>query len=79
MRFCSELILRMAVLASAGRRRCQALKASPQDPAGAKRLAVSVVRADARTGRLVRTIEWVEPSAGESAKRMTTRPPVSGP
>jgi transglycosylase-like protein with SLT domain len=58
MRFCSETIVRMAFLASlisCGLTAESAVPTAPAGPAEAPR-AVSVVRTDARTGRLVRRI-----------------------
>ena len=53
MRFCSELVLRMAVLGALAGALASA-EVAPQDPVAQH--VVSVVRSDARTGRLVRSI-----------------------
>src|SRR5579862_2338719 len=65
MRFCSETIVRMAVLASMISCAVAAESVAPAVPAGpaeAPRV-VSVVRTDARTGRLVRVIVSSNPGA----------------
>ena len=53
MRFCSELVLRTAVLTALAGMVAKA-ETTPQDAAAPR--VVSVVRSDARTGRLVRSI-----------------------
>jgi soluble lytic murein transglycosylase-like protein len=64
MRFCLELSLRVVVLATSTLASLAAESVIPE-PAGAPRV-ISVVRADARTGRLVRSLKLeAEPAAAK--------------
>src|SRR5580693_7676510 len=68
MRFCSETIVRMAVLASMISCGLMAESAAPAAPAGPQETprVVSVVRTDVRTGRLVRVIVSSNPGAKQT-------------